>query len=125
VRSIRPVTGPDLGRAADHRKVRKLRRRVSARRPTLDFVRNIRAQSAVEALRRSVAWQATVRRDGHAVSLPDDQVVLVQPRPDGGQHPAQPITVGQLLPTAHDVFAPPVLPALAVALVPRLGVVPS
>ena len=31
---------------------------------TLDFVQEVRAQNAVEALRRSVAVQATVRRDG-------------------------------------------------------------
>ena len=42
---------------------------------SLDFVQEVRAQSAVEALRRSVAVQATIRRDGHAVSLPIDQVV--------------------------------------------------
>jgi magnesium-transporting ATPase (P-type) len=42
---------------------------------TLDFVQEVRAQSAVEALRRSVAVQATVRRDGHAVSVPIDQLV--------------------------------------------------
>ncbi len=42
---------------------------------TLDFVQEMRAQNAVEALRRSVAVQATVRRDGHAVSVPIDQLV--------------------------------------------------
>ena len=42
---------------------------------TLDFVQETRAQSAVEALRRSVAVQATVRRDGKPVSLPVDRVV--------------------------------------------------
>lgn len=42
---------------------------------SFDFVQEVRAQSAVEALRRSVAVQATVRRDGHAVSLPIDQLV--------------------------------------------------
>jgi magnesium-transporting ATPase (P-type) len=31
---------------------------------TLDFVQEVRAQNAVEALRKSVAVQATVRRDG-------------------------------------------------------------
>jgi len=42
---------------------------------SFDFVQEVRAQNAVEALRRSVAVQATVRRDGHAVSLPIDQLV--------------------------------------------------
>jgi len=42
---------------------------------TLDFVQEVRAQNAVEALRRSVAVQATVRRDGVAVSLPIDGLV--------------------------------------------------
>ena len=42
---------------------------------SFDFVQEVRAQSAVEALRRSVAVQATVRRNGHAVSLPIDQLV--------------------------------------------------
>ncbi len=42
---------------------------------TLDFVQEVRAQNAVEALRRSVAVQATVRRDGTNVSLPIDQLV--------------------------------------------------
>jgi Mg2+-importing ATPase len=42
---------------------------------TLDFVQELRAQNAVEALRRSVAVQATVRRDGAALSLPVDQLV--------------------------------------------------
>jgi Mg2+-importing ATPase len=41
----------------------------------LDFVQEVRAQSAVEALRRSVAVQATVRRDGAAISLPLDRLV--------------------------------------------------
>ena len=41
----------------------------------LDFVQEVRAQKAVEALRRSVAVQATVRRDGAAVSVPIDQLV--------------------------------------------------
>src|SRR5208337_2386246 len=40
-----------------------------------DFVQEVRAQNAVEALRRSVAVQATVRRDGVAVSLPIDGLV--------------------------------------------------
>jgi len=42
---------------------------------TLDFVQEVRAQNAVEALRRSVAVQATVRRDGKSLSLPIDQLV--------------------------------------------------
>ncbi len=42
---------------------------------TLDFVQEVRAQNAVEALRRSVAIQATVRRDGASLSLPVDQLV--------------------------------------------------
>ncbi len=42
---------------------------------TLDFVQEVRAQNAVEALRRSVAVQATVRRDGKSLSLPVDQLV--------------------------------------------------
>jgi Mg2+-importing ATPase len=42
---------------------------------TLDFVQEVRAQNAVEALRRSVAVQATARRDGASVSLPIDQLV--------------------------------------------------
>lgn len=42
---------------------------------TFDFVQEVRAQSAVEALRRSVAVQASVRRDGKTVSLPIDQLV--------------------------------------------------
>jgi Mg2+-importing ATPase len=42
---------------------------------TLDFVQEVRAQNAVEALRRSVAVQATVRRDGATVSLPIDHLV--------------------------------------------------
>ncbi len=37
---------------------------------TMDFVQEARAQNAVEALRRSVAVQATVRRDGAKLSLP-------------------------------------------------------
>ena len=41
----------------------------------LDFVQEVRAQNAVEALRRSVAVQATVRRDGGSASLPVDQLV--------------------------------------------------
>ena len=42
---------------------------------TIDFVQEVRAQNAVEALRRSVAVQATVRRDGASVSMPIDQLV--------------------------------------------------
>jgi Mg2+-importing ATPase len=42
---------------------------------TLDFVQEVRAQNAVEALRRSVAVQATVRRDGKALSVPIDRLV--------------------------------------------------
>ena len=42
---------------------------------TLDFVQEVRAQNAVEALRRSVAVQATVRRNGACLSLPIDQLV--------------------------------------------------
>ena len=42
---------------------------------TFDFVQEVRAQDAVAALRRSVAVQATVRRDGGRVSLPIDQLV--------------------------------------------------
>ena len=40
-----------------------------------DFVQEVRAQNAVEALRQSVAVQATVRRDGTSVSVPIDQLV--------------------------------------------------
>ena len=42
---------------------------------TLDFVQEVRAQNAVEALRRSVAVQATVRRNGASLSVPIDQLV--------------------------------------------------
>ena len=42
---------------------------------TLDFVQEVRAQNAVDALRRSVAVQANVRRDGKIVSLPIDRLV--------------------------------------------------
>jgi P-type Mg2+ transporter len=42
---------------------------------TLDFVQEVRAQNAVEALRRSVAVQATVRRNGTSISVPIDQLV--------------------------------------------------
>ena len=42
---------------------------------TIDFVQEVRAQNAVEALRRSVAVQATVRRSGARLSLPIDQLV--------------------------------------------------
>jgi Mg2+-importing ATPase len=41
----------------------------------LDFVQEVRAQNAVEALRRSVAVQATVRRNGASLSVPIDQLV--------------------------------------------------
>src|SRR5580693_10553633 len=39
-----------------------------------DFVQEVRAQNAVEALRRSVAVQATVRRDGAAASIVTEQL---------------------------------------------------
>jgi P-type Mg2+ transporter len=42
---------------------------------TLDFVQEVRAQNAVEALRRSVAVRASVRRGGAVRSLPVDQLV--------------------------------------------------
>src|SRR6476646_4259910 len=42
---------------------------------TLDFVEEVSAQNAVAALRRSVAVQATVRRDGASLSVPMDQLV--------------------------------------------------
>jgi len=42
---------------------------------TIDFVQEVRAQNAVEALRRSVAVQARVRRDGARISIPIDQLV--------------------------------------------------
>ena len=42
---------------------------------TLDFVQEVRAQNAVEALRRSVAVQATVRRNGASLSVPIDRLV--------------------------------------------------
>ncbi len=42
---------------------------------SFDFVQEVRAQNAVEALRRSVAVNARVRRDGAAVSVPIDQLV--------------------------------------------------
>jgi Mg2+-importing ATPase len=41
----------------------------------LDFAQEVRAQSAVAALRRSVAVQASVRRGGRTVSLPIDRLV--------------------------------------------------
>jgi P-type Mg2+ transporter len=41
----------------------------------LDFVQEVRAQSAIEALRRSVAVQAAVRRDGRIASVTVDQLV--------------------------------------------------
>jgi P-type Mg2+ transporter len=40
-----------------------------------DFVQEVRAQNAVEALRQSVAVQGTVRRDGASVSVPIHQLV--------------------------------------------------
>ena len=40
-----------------------------------DFVQEVRAQNAVEALRQSVAVQATVRRDGACVSVPIHDLV--------------------------------------------------
>jgi P-type Mg2+ transporter len=40
-----------------------------------DFVQEVRAQNAVEALRRSVAVQASVRCDGQVVSLPVHDLV--------------------------------------------------
>ncbi|MGI4950506.1 MAG: magnesium-translocating P-type ATPase [Janthinobacterium lividum] len=40
-----------------------------------DFLQEMRAQNAVEALRRSVAVQATVRRDGKPTSVPIDRLV--------------------------------------------------
>ena len=42
---------------------------------TLDFIQEVRAQNAIEALRQSVAVRATVRRDGAPVSLPIDTLV--------------------------------------------------
>jgi Mg2+-importing ATPase len=42
---------------------------------TLDFVQEVRAQNAVEALRRSVAVQAKVLRGGAKISLPVDQLI--------------------------------------------------
>jgi P-type Mg2+ transporter len=42
---------------------------------TIDFVQEVRAQNAVEALRRSVAVQATVRRSGACLSVPIDCLV--------------------------------------------------
>ena len=42
---------------------------------TIDFVQEVRAQNAVEALRRSVAVQATVRRNGVCLSVPTDCLV--------------------------------------------------
>ncbi len=40
-----------------------------------DFVQEVRAQNAVEALRRSVAVQAAVRRDGATISVLTEQLV--------------------------------------------------
>jgi Mg2+-importing ATPase len=42
---------------------------------TIDFVQEVRAQNAVEALRRLVSVQAAVRRDGVHLSIPIDQLV--------------------------------------------------
>jgi len=42
---------------------------------TLDFIQEVKAQNAVDALRRSVAVHATVRRDGTRGSLPLEQIV--------------------------------------------------
>ncbi len=42
---------------------------------TIDFVQEVRAQNAVEALRRLVAVQATVRRNGASISVPIDRLV--------------------------------------------------
>ena len=42
---------------------------------TLDFVQEVRAQDAVDALRRSVAVKASVSRDGAIEALPTDQLV--------------------------------------------------
>ena len=42
---------------------------------TLDFVQEVRAQNAVEALRLSVAVQATVQRSGASLSVPIEQLV--------------------------------------------------
>jgi P-type Mg2+ transporter len=42
---------------------------------SFDFVQRVRAQNAVAALRRSVAVQATVRRDGKRISVPTEQLV--------------------------------------------------
>ena len=40
-----------------------------------DFIQDVRAQNAVASLRASVAVQATVRRDGKAISVPISQLV--------------------------------------------------
>ena len=42
---------------------------------TIDFVQEVRAQNAVETLRRSVAVQAKVRRSGVCLSVPIDRLV--------------------------------------------------
>jgi Mg2+-importing ATPase len=42
---------------------------------TIDFVQEVRAQNAIEALRRSVAVQAMVRRRGACLSVPIDGLV--------------------------------------------------
>ena len=56
---------------------------------SLDFVQEVRAQTAVEALRRSVAVQATVRRDGHAIRVRSAPSVRPWPakRTDGHRRP--------------------------------------
>ena len=41
---------------------------------TLDFVQEVRAQNAVDALRQSVAVKGSVRRDGAVVSIPIDRI---------------------------------------------------
>jgi len=73
---------------------------------TLDFVQEVRAQNAVEALRRSVAVQATVRRNGASLSVAIEQLVpgeiveLIagfEPRPAVLVHPGQSLS-------AADVF---------------------
>lgn len=42
---------------------------------TLDFIQETRAQAAIEALQRSVAVQARVRRDGETISVPVNHLV--------------------------------------------------
>jgi Mg2+-importing ATPase len=41
----------------------------------LDFVQEVRAESAVDALRRTIAVRATVLRDGRAAEVPFDRIV--------------------------------------------------